>query len=216
MHANPEPRTPLIIDLLRHGEPEGGVRYRGSQDDPLSATGWRQLEDAVAKMLSDEHSWTLIVSSPMRRCRAFAEHLSARLQLPLKIHEDLRELHFGDLEGLTPQRAWSEHGELLTRLWQAPEQHTPPNGEPFISFRERVTGAIQELIENHQSERLLVLAHGGVIRATLNGLFGMAAPSTFQMEVPYAGATRFSVYADSARNSLQLNWVNRYQGMARD
>lgn len=80
-----------LVDLLRHGEPEGGRRYRGSLDDPLSDRGWDQMWRAA----SGDTPWDLVISSPLRRCREFAEQLSSRLQLPLTIKPDLQELGYG-------------------------------------------------------------------------------------------------------------------------
>ena len=59
------------IDLLRHGEPIGGRRYRGHIDDPLSEYGWSEMWHAV----SGETPWQQIITSPLRRCREFAEAL---------------------------------------------------------------------------------------------------------------------------------------------
>ncbi len=33
-----------IVDLLRHGEPDGGQKFRGAVDDPLSPRGWEQMQ----------------------------------------------------------------------------------------------------------------------------------------------------------------------------
>jgi hypothetical protein len=60
------------IDLLRHGEVEGGVRFRGSTDHPLTAEGWAQMWAAVG---TDIH-WDRIVTSPLTRCADFARALS--------------------------------------------------------------------------------------------------------------------------------------------
>ena len=40
--------TITTIDLIRHGEPVGGKKFRGSTDDPLSELGWQQMTAAVA------------------------------------------------------------------------------------------------------------------------------------------------------------------------
>jgi len=41
-------RKPITtLDLMRHGEPVGGRRYRGQMDDPLSEKGWAQMRNAV-------------------------------------------------------------------------------------------------------------------------------------------------------------------------
>jgi alpha-ribazole phosphatase/probable phosphoglycerate mutase len=83
------------LDLMRHGEPVGGRRYRGQIDDPLSEKGWAQMHAAVG----DAAPWTRIVSSPLLRCRAFAETLSDRHGLPLALDDRLKEVGFGDWEG---------------------------------------------------------------------------------------------------------------------
>ena len=60
-----------IIDLMRHGEPVGGRRYRGQTDDPLSEKGWQQMWDAAGEF----RGWQHIVTSPLQRCAAFADAL---------------------------------------------------------------------------------------------------------------------------------------------
>ncbi|MEW6253578.1 MAG: histidine phosphatase family protein, partial [Planctomycetota bacterium] len=62
-----------LIDLMRHGEPVGGRRYRGQVDDPLSEKGWAQMRAAVGEAAP----WHHVVSSPLLRCREFAETLAA-------------------------------------------------------------------------------------------------------------------------------------------
>ena len=73
-----------VIDLIRHGEPEGGVRIRGSRDDPLSDIGWSQMWSAVGQA----KPWHEIVSSPLSRCAAFARELGSPLEL--SVHEEHR------------------------------------------------------------------------------------------------------------------------------
>ena len=89
-----------IIDIIRHGEPEGGRMYRGGgTDHPLSETGWQQMQASVDKNRAD---WSAIVSSPMLRCRDFANELAEKNNIPVEIIEDFREAGYGNWEGLTP------------------------------------------------------------------------------------------------------------------
>ncbi len=76
------------LDFLRHGEPMGGKRYRGKTDDPLSQKGWAQMCTATA----GERPWMAIVSSPLSRCRTFAEWLAGVTGLPLSVDERLAEV----------------------------------------------------------------------------------------------------------------------------
>mgnify|MGYP003641104054 CR=1 FL=1 len=80
------------LDFLRHGETELGGGLRGSLDDPLTASGWQQMDQAVAVA----SGWQGIVSSPLQRCARFAEHLAEQRGLPIEYNADLRELHFGE------------------------------------------------------------------------------------------------------------------------
>ena len=91
--------TPTTIDLIRHGEPVGGSKYRGQTDDPLSEKGWAQMRAALV----GHQPWEVVVTSPLVRCRAFAEELAARLALPLEVDARLMEIGFGEWEGRTAE-----------------------------------------------------------------------------------------------------------------
>ena len=210
MLSNPDVLDTVVLDLIRHGEPVGGVRYRGSVDDPLSDTGWQQLRSATHQCGCQ---WNAIFSSPMLRCHDFARELSTQQQIPLTVIEDLRELCFGTLEGLTPKQAWEQQPDLLTKLWQDPAGHTPPQGEPYNDFLTRVSLSLEQVISAASNQHILLVVHGGIIRATLTYLLNIHPRDTFRFEVPYAGMTRIKIYTDrqGARNT-SLKFINRYQG----
>jgi broad specificity phosphatase PhoE len=86
-----------IIDLIRHGEPQGGPMYRGSTDDPLSELGWQQMRGAISAL----QPWQQIVSSPLLRCVEFAKETAMQNDIDLLIDEGLQEVGFGDWEGKT-------------------------------------------------------------------------------------------------------------------
>ena len=102
----------VTLDLMRHGEPVGGRKYRGQIDDPLSEKGWAQMQAAVG----DAAPWTRIVSSPLLRCRAFAEALAGRHELPLILDDRLREVGFGIWEGKSAAEIELEAPGTLARF----------------------------------------------------------------------------------------------------
>ncbi len=187
-----------VIDLLRHGEPEGGVLIRGWQDDPLSETGWRQMREAVA----GASPWQRIIASPLVRCSAFADELGGRLGIPVSREERLRELGFGAWEGRDPAELYREDPRAVEGFWADPTANPPPDGEPFDRFRERVTGALAEIAASHRGEHLLLVIHGGVIRMLVAHVLGMPDANLFRIEVPYAAASRIQVEAGTARLSF--------------
>ncbi|KEA29109.1 alpha-ribazole phosphatase, partial [Pseudomonas aeruginosa C0324C] len=148
----------LRLDLLRHGETESGGGFRGSLDDALTARGWAQMRTAV-----EGGRWDLLVSSPLQRCRAFAEELAQRQGIELELENDLRELHFGAWEGRSAAALMDGHSEALGRFWADPYAFTPPGGEPLSEFEARVLAAQRRLRQRHAGRRVLLVTHGGVI-----------------------------------------------------
>ena len=213
MFGSPTEQRKITLDLIRHGEPEGGVRYRGSIDDPLSEQGWRQMRYATAQALASGTRWDAVISSPMQRCQAFASELAADQGLPLTVLTDLRELCFGELEGLTPQQAWNQHPELLQRLWDDPEQHTPPGGELFTAFSSRVGASFDQVLHAPPGDHILVVVHGGVIRSALSHFIHLTPRDSFRVDVPYAGMTRLKIYLEGdGQYNAALSFINRFTG----
>lgn len=183
---NPQ-EAPLAttIDLLRHGEPAGGDKYRGSLDDPLSPTGWEQMRRVVSHA-----PWRAVITSPLRRCREFAEELTRERQLPLEVEEGFREMSFGLWEGRTREELLEQDGERLVRFWQDPLNHPPPQGEHLYQVRDRVMSAWSGLAQRHGGGHLLVISHGGIMRVILGTLLGMPLTHISRLTVPYAALTR--------------------------
>ncbi len=184
-----------VIDLIRHGEPEGGVRIRGSRDDPLSDIGWSQMWSAVGQA----KPWHEIVSSPLSRCAAFARELGRHLELSVHEEHRFQEIGFGDWEGADPAELYERVPEAVNNFWSDPAAHPPPGGEPFGQFQERVVAALESVMENHRSRHVLVVCHGGVIRMLVAHVLGMPPVNMFRMEVPYAAVSRIQIQDGIAR-----------------
>lgn len=149
----------LRLDLLRHGETESGGGFRGSLDDALTARGWAQMRTAV-----EGGRWDLLVSSPLQRCRAFAEELAQRQGIELELENDLRELHFGAWEGRSAAALMDGHSEALGRFW----------ADPYAQRRLR---------QRHAGRRVLLVTHGGVIRLLLARARGLPREHLLQVDV---------------------------------
>lgn len=177
------------IDLIRHGEPVGGSRYRGQTDDPLSERGWQQMCTAVG----DHRLWTEIVTSPLSRCAAFARELGARYTLPVAEDTRLMEISFGAWEGRTAVEIESAAPGALGKFWADPVNHTPPGAEKLVSFHARIVGAWNDLIARHHGRHVLVVCHAGVVRACISHVLGVPLDRMFRIKVPYAAVTRIAI-----------------------
>ncbi len=177
------------VDLMRHGEPVGGRRYRGQTDDPLSDKGWAQMRSAVG----DARPWDAIVSSTLSRCLAFARELAQRHALSLETDARLKELGFGAWEGRTPEDIRRDDAERLARFWDDPLAHAPAGAEPLVQFQARVLLAWNDVLQRHSGRHVLVVAHAGVIRAIVGHVLEVPLARIFRLHVPSAGITRIEI-----------------------
>jgi alpha-ribazole phosphatase/probable phosphoglycerate mutase len=180
------------VDLLRHGEPEGGQKFRGAVDDPLSQRGWEQMRAVVG----DYHDWHAIVSSPLIRCAAFAHELAERLNRPLEIVPEFIELSFGVWEGRSVAEVHAADPLALGRFWRDPVAYPIPNGEPVADFDRRVGQAWDALLERYWGRHVLLITHGGTIRMVLRRLLDMPVRRIWRIEVPFAAISRIRLHRD--------------------
>ncbi len=175
------------IDLLRHGEPEGGSRYRGSSiDDPLTDRGWQQMAEGVGC----GERWDVVVSSPLVRCSAFAKRLAAEQEIPLEINAEFREIGFGAWEGKTKPELRRERLAEFNAFYADPVANTPEDAEPVLEFFARIAQAYDTLKTLHAGKRVLVVAHAGVIRAVATHVLGAEPSSMYRIEVKNGCVTR--------------------------
>ncbi len=191
------------LDLMRHGEPVGGRKYRGQIDDPLSEKGWAQMQAAVG----DAAPWTCIVSSPLSRCRAFAESLAERHALPLAFDDRLKEVGFGAWEGLAAADIESAWPGSLARFKADPITARPAGAEALEAFHARVATALDELIAANAGEHLLLVGHAGVMRMALAWALHIPLANAYRIEVASASLTRLRF--DAGRASLIFHGSSR-------
>ncbi|QKT04514.1 alpha-ribazole phosphatase family protein [Ectothiorhodospiraceae bacterium 2226] len=182
-------REDTVVDLLRHGEPVGGRRYRGQTDDPLSEKGWAQMWAAVGAACP----WTAIVTSPLSRCRAFAEALAERHGREVHLEPRFQEIAFGEWEGRTSAELTRDDPHRLLRFWDAPEAHRPPGAEPLADFERRVVAAWEEVLRRFQGRHVLVVGHAGMMRMVVRHALDMPRERLFRLQIPNAGLTRIRV-----------------------
>ncbi len=192
--------TTTLIDMLRHGEPVGGRRYRGQIDDPLSEKGWRQMRAATA----DERPWTAIVSSPLARCRAFAEELAGQTGLPLSYDDRLKEVGFGAWEGKTAEELKAIDPDIVFNFKRDPVAYRPEGAEDLHAFFHRVTTAWEDLLAQHAGGHPLVVCHAGVMRMAICHVLGLSPENAYRIQVASAAIARFKVEEKGERRQDAL------------
>lgn len=199
-----ETLTTTTIDMIRHGEPEGGRRYRGQLDDPLSEKGWRQMREAVG----GHCPWQAVITSPLRRCAEFAAELAARHGLALEQEPRLMEIGFGAWEGRTAAELMAEDPDCLLRFWSDPLNNTPPGAETLNQFRSRIVAAWEAILERHAGRHVLVVGHAGQMRMVIRHVLEMPLERMFRLQVENAGISRIRIDGEGETSLPRLIFHN--------
>lgn len=180
-----------FIDVIRHGEPVGGQRYRGySVDDPLTDKGWQQMRAAVP----ESPRWQHIVSSPLKRCLEFSQELANDLQIDFSVVDNVKEIGFGAWEGKTPDDIIAEDSEALNHFYKDPVNNRPEGAEPLDSFSSRVWESYLDIAETHKDKHVLIVAHAGVARAITANILKMSLDDVYsRLKIEYGAIICSSV-----------------------
>ncbi len=162
--------------LIRHGAAEGNDegRYLGRRSDPpLTGDGRRQARAAGCWLQRHFRCCmrcaapSVILSSGLRRSDETAWIISRRLGVPWQVDRRFQELDFGRWDGLNYRQVENRDPGLLRRWYDDPMRTSPPAGETLRQMRARVRDAYLEAVRGGRHGSLVVVAHGGPIRALL-------------------------------------------------
>jgi probable phosphoglycerate mutase len=187
------------ILLARHGETDWNAvgRWQGHTDRALTERGRRQAIELAERLADVELD--AVYSSDLLRAVETAEPVAKRLGLPLQTLPELREVDVGTWAGLTRDevaerfpdgfRRWSE--------WQTGLEE----GETYDEMGERVVGAILRLASEHPGERILVVSHGGAIRALHAAAAGIDIATFRRLQPVVQNARVTSIRVENGRLS---------------
>lgn len=199
--------THTQVTLLRHGEPAGGVRYRGITDDPLTDKGWQQMQTAMDNMDNDNmDSWDIILSSPLCRCFDFATQLSKAINIPIEQDNCFAEMCFGEWEGKTTAQIQDQDAQALFQFWQDPYHHAPPGSEPLSVFEERVVTGWKNILSRYKGQCLLLITHAGIMRIVLKHLLDIPWSSTHSIQLDFAACLNISVYHNQKQDRASIHF----------
>lgn len=159
------------ILLIRHGVTEWNKlgKFQGKADIPLSDEGRSQ---AMALKESLHGEFQAVYASPLVRAMETARILCQDTNQQVIPCEGMKEIDFGAWEGLTLDEIKNTYPKEFA-AWRSDEKEGPFIGGD-ISIRNasiRASEAIRRVAENHPEDKILIIAHGGIIKAGLIGLF---------------------------------------------
>ncbi|MER7582851.1 bifunctional RNase H/acid phosphatase [Kitasatospora sp. NPDC097691] len=200
--------TPTTFVLLRHGEtpltPEKRFSGSGGSDPELSDKGRWQAERA-AEALAARGSIQAVVASPMRRTRQTAETVAARLGLDVRYEDGLREVDFGDWEGLTFAEVQERHPDDLSAWLGSAKAKPTGSAESFTTLTHRAGVARDKIIARYAGKTVLVVSHVSPIKTLVRLALGAPPDSMYRMELSAASICAVQYYSDGNASLRLLN-----------
>jgi alpha-ribazole phosphatase/probable phosphoglycerate mutase len=159
------------ILLVRHGRTDwnDSHRFQGRTDVPLNATGLAQAKKVAARLAA--WPFDAVYTSPMARARETAAAIAASREKAPVVMDELTEVNFGSWEGLFFEHIREQNGDRLQEWLGDPFFNMPEGAETWDSIRLRAERA-RETVFRSSNKRVVMVSHGGTIRALLSVLLG--------------------------------------------
>ncbi|MEY4320122.1 MAG: hypothetical protein RLZZ471_63 [Actinomycetota bacterium] len=209
-----EPLTTIV--LVRHGRTALTESHKisgGDGDDPsLSDAGRRDAASAasVIEQLGRDGRWkhippvAAVVASPMKRTKETAEIIANPLGLTVSLNENLREIGFGDWDGLTNEQVAEATPEVLA-AWQGSYDIAPPNGESLATFDLRINRARQQIVKEFAGKTVVAVAHVMPVRGFIKWALDAGPSAYWRPQVAPCSITIIRVWGDEAAELLATN-----------
>ena len=187
-----------MLLIVRHGETDWNAigRIQGHTDIGLSEKGAEQARSLGKRLagLAIDVAYT----SDLKRSSETARIALGGRDIVLNETPKLREYHKGVFEGLTLAEIKAQFPEEYPRYLEKNLSYAPKGGETTRDVSARMTEIFNEIRSNHLNESVLVVSHGGVLRAAMVSLLGMPLEGNWSFVFGNCGLTMVDTYEDNA------------------
>lgn len=172
--------------VTRHPETMANIGgwFSGQSDVDLTPLGERQMANAITALtaFAPDRVWT----SPLRRCESIAREVSSRRGCPVETMDDLKEMGFGEAEGVTIAALRAEGHVWPWRREEDGDSWAPAGGETFGQVYERARRVAERIRAG--SGRTAVVTHGGFTRCLLGAILDMRYEDIWTFRVANVGS----------------------------
>ena len=184
--------------LVRHGETPWNFdgRLQGSTDVDMSNKGREQARLAGRRLSTT--AIDLAYSSDQSRARETAEIILEGRDIPLHAIPELRERSHGVFEGLTAKERQQRYPEMFAASVLNNLDFAPTGGETFRQTNRRMAAWAKGFQDAHLDKTVLVVGHGGTLRAAILGWLDLPDHATFRFLMANCGLSIIDTYPDNA------------------
>lgn len=203
----------MHLYMIRHGQSYVNLKDwdGGNQDTGLTDLGQQQAV-LLAKWLPQElPKIDALYCSTMQRARETAAPLSAAYHIQPIFDDRVREIGNNRADHTPwPSHDLPEYGDF----WGSERPFsaiTPlrPDGESLMHFRIRLGAFLEELVEKHREETVVVICHGGVIELAYDHFFNVGPWRRTEVWTKNTGITRFELVEHPNREMWRLHYHSR-------
>src|SRR4051812_1015326 len=191
---------------------DGGNIY-GQKDMDCDCSD-RVVFDAVSRILPRGALW---FSSRLKRTHQTADAIwNAGLPKPPQMVQeaDFNEQHLGDWQGMNRAAFFADRPIAVGSYWFAPIDERAPNGESFMDLYHRVRRAIDRINAEQAGRDVVVVAHGGTIKAAIGIALGDQPERALAFTIDNCSVTRLDHLASDGHQGWRVPMVNQQPWMA--
>lgn len=184
--------------ILRHGETDWNAqgRIQGHSDVALSLTGGQQAELAAERLA--QVPFDVAYCSDLKRSAETARRILGSREVPLHTSPELREYHKGVFEGLTAAETKDCYPEMYAASVTKDLDFAPTGGESTRQVSVRLAGFVEKLRQRHFDDTVLIVGHGGALRAAFVALMELPLEANWRFEMANCGLSVVDIYTDNA------------------
>ena len=193
------------IYLVRHGETTWNAlgKFQGVKDIPLSENGITQAEFLKERF---DGNFDVVYTSPLERAYKTAQIISSAKETQPIVYQNLKEINFGDWEGLTIKEIREIYPKEFDSWKYDKENGYLVNGEKSLKLAsQRATNSVLDIAKKNKGKKIIIVAHGGIIKASLIGLFDWNMNMYHQL---FLGNTSVSKISFDKDFNLRLIFLN--------
>lgn len=186
----------MEIYLVRHTKVNIAKDICYGQADIGLASSFQEEASKILKNLPDTSGYTCY-TSPLTRCKLLTDKMFCK---EIITDPRLMELNFGDWE----LKSWDSIGKQEFDAWHCDfVNNRTPNGESYFQLYTRAISLWKEIILKR--ENVILISHGGVIRALLSYCLGLPLENSFRLKIDYGSISKIILNGDF----LTVEYVNR-------
>ena len=180
------------IIFLRHGQAKNNterVLSGRTPGVPLTDKGITQAQQTAE--LLQHMNISAIYSSPIQRAKHTAEIVGEHNSIDVQIDDRLIELDMGKFTGIPYDEIFASHGNVFLKFYNG-ELEIAHNGvETFADVKKRVTSIVDEIIEKHPDQNVVLVTHMDPIKAMLSNVVDLSPTNLFELIIANASLNLF-------------------------